>query len=103
MKKLAVFLLTVALLLLVSCNASILMTNGEILKPENTEGNVKEEKVEFSYSPSSLVSATRSYYKDAIVVRWSEVDGADYYTIERCQNSVPSLPSFPEWTYHFSR
>ena len=97
MKKLAVFLLTVALLLLVSCNASILMTNGEILKPENTEGNVKEEKVEFSYSPSSLVSATRSYYKDAIVVRWSEVDGADYYTIERCQNSVPSLPSFPEW------
>ena len=61
MKKLAVFLLTVALLLLVSCNASILMTNGEILKPENTEGNGKEEKVEFSYSPSSLVSATRSY------------------------------------------
>ena len=43
MKKLTVFLLTVALLLLVSCNASILMTNGEILKPENTEGNGKEE------------------------------------------------------------
>ena len=52
MKKLAVFLLTVALLLLVSCNASILMTNGEIMKTENTEGNVKEEKVEIAYHHS---------------------------------------------------
>ncbi len=85
MKKTLLVLMT---FLLVSCNASILMTNGEVVRPESGAGSneVESERV-FSGAAPASVNATKSYYTSSIVVRWSAVEGADYYTIEKASGS----------------
>lgn len=99
MKKLILFLLTA--LLFISCNADILMTNGEISKPADRSGAtaVEDDTVPFSTAAPTGVNATKSYYKDCISVRWNEVTGADYYTLEKCVKDTPASPSSSDrWT-----
>ena len=81
MKKLY-YLSLMLILFFTSCNASILMNNGEIEKPGKIEIYEKKESY-FSYNGASQISATKSYYKDKIIVRWSSVEGADFYTLEK--------------------
>lgn len=76
------YLSLILLLFFTSCNASILMNNGEIEKPGKIEIYEKKENY-FSYNGASHISATKSYYKDKIIVRWSSVEGADFYTLEK--------------------
>ncbi|MGN0906139.1 MAG: hypothetical protein ACI4NM_03235, partial [Bullifex sp.] len=71
------FIMIIAMLLLISCNASILMTNGEVVKPGSGIGNViADAGKEFSGDAPSSINATKSYYTSSIVVRWSAVEGA---------------------------
>lgn len=99
MRKSVLFLLTA--LLFISCNAEILMTNGEISKPADKSGTttVDDDTAVFSTGAPTGMNATKSYYKDCIVVRWNEVTGADYYTLEKCVKDTPSAPtSSDKWT-----
>ncbi|MDY4066676.1 fibronectin type III domain-containing protein [Bullifex sp.] len=89
MRKLILLLLTI---LLISCNASILMTNGEVTKPGNSSSkdNSSNSPV-FSGEAPRTINATKSYYTNKIVIRWSSVEGADYYTLERCEHLTPEF------------
>lgn len=93
MKKLLVFIF---ISILLSCNASILMTNGEITQP-GTGSSSSGERSDFSGSAPRSVNATKSYYADRIIVTWSSVEGADYYTIERAMHDSPSVSANAEW------
>ncbi len=95
MKHICLFLV---LLLFISCNASILMTNGEISKPNNNSGSDSGNKTVFSGKAATGVNATKSYYKDYIAVRWNSVSGADYYTLEKSIQDSSDLPSNAVWT-----
>ena len=90
MKK--ILYLFMFVLLFVSCNASILMNNGEMEKPQKIE---REEKKEYFFSTcgASQISATKSYYKDRIVVRWSSIDGADFYSLEKAESEKEETDS----------
>ena len=83
MKK--ILYLFMFVLLFVSCNASILMNNGEMEKPQKIE---REEKKEYFFSTcgASQISATKSYYKDRIVHQSTEellkING--YYKVWDC-------------------
>ena len=89
MKKILLILIT---FILISCNASILMTNGEVTKPSDN-GSVKDtvsDDKAFSGAAPKNINATKSYYTNQIMIRWSEVANADYYTIERCEHKTPN-------------
>ena len=96
MKKICIIL--ILFLLLISCNASILMTNGEISKPNSNSGSDGGSKTVFSGKAATGVNATKSYYKDHIAVRWNAVDGADFYTLEKSIQDSPDIPSNAVWT-----
>ena len=91
MKKILLLLIS---FILISCNASILMTNGEVTKPSDnsvTKDTISDKKV-FSGDAPKNINATKSYYTNQIMIRWSEVANADYYTIERCEHKTPNNP-----------
>ena len=94
MKK-YIFVLMI-LLLFISCNASILMTNGEMEKPQKVEEENNKENY-FSSEGASSINATKSYYSDSIVVRWSSVDGADYYSLEKAVSESNDEETFLVW------
>ena len=79
------YILALCIIFFVSCNASILMNNGEIEKTEKVENN-EEKESSFSKKGPEHISATKAYYKDRIVIRWSSVEGADFYTLERASS-----------------
>ncbi len=86
------------LLLLISCNADILMTNGEITKPDKGSSSTTE-TVEFSTDAPTGLNATKSYYSDYISLRWDSVAGADYYTIEKAVKSESTAATDEDvWT-----
>ena len=92
MRKLLLILITS---ILISCNASILMTNGELTKPSD---NIDKKDTVISESgfkgdAPKNINATKSYYTNQINVRWSSVNYADYYTIERCEHLTPENPT----------
>ncbi len=88
MRKILNLVLIVFIFLFVSCNADILMNNGEITKPDSSSSKTYEAKERvFSKDAPSGVSATKSYYSDYIALRWNSVEGADYYTIEKVEKS----------------
>lgn len=83
--------------LLMGCHASLLMNNGEISRPQAnkiTKDTVEEFNKELA--PTN-VNATASFYTDKIRVRWKEVKGADYYTIEKTSHLEPTLPEDATW------
>ena len=89
------------LLLLFSCNASILMNNGEITVPDTGE-DVDNDDTSDGNEPVVLdvprsVNATKSFYSDKINVTWSPVTGADYYTIEKCEHEHEKLTGGENW------
>lgn len=92
MRKLLLILITS---ILISCNASILMTNGELTKP-NDNIDIKDTVISesgFKGDAPKNINATKSYYTNQINVRWSSVNYADYYTIERCEHLTPENPT----------
>lgn len=97
MKKIVFY--SIVFFLFVSCNASILMTNGEISKPGTSDsGNSGKEETSFSKKAATGVNATKSYYSDQISIRWNSVEGADFYTLEKTGHDTPSLPENAVWT-----
>lgn len=92
MKRLVLITLT-SILFFISCNASILMTNGEITKPGNNSGTDSNSNstVEFSKEAPARVKATKSYYENYIAVSWDKVTGADYYTIEKSEKDNSAI------------
>ena len=66
------YILVLCIIFFVSCNASILMNNGEIEKTEKVENN-EEKESSFSKKGPEHISATKAYYKDRIVIRWRSV------------------------------
>lgn len=92
MMKKYLFTLFIILLLFISCNASILSTNGEINKP-NGGSTSSDSTTTFDTSAPKNLSATKSYFEDKIVVKWNSVTGADYYTIEKASHTDPVAPS----------
>ena len=88
-------------LLWISCNADILINNGEITLPENNTS--KDEGTGTDIPPVELakptrVNATKSYYADSINITWSAVPGADYYTIEKTAHEEELLQGTEVWT-----
>ena len=83
-------------LLIISCNASILMTNGEVTEPGGN-GSSSSSSTRFSTAAPRSVNATKSYYTDSIVVRWSAVEGADYYTVEKTSHKESEAPDNAIW------
>ena len=93
MKKILLIILITSIL--ISCNASILMTNGELTKP-NDNIDIKDTVISesgFKGDAPKNINATKSYYTNQINVRWSSVNFADYYTIERCEHLTPENPN----------
>ena len=88
-------------LLLVSCNADILMNNGEIRIPDSSGGasdnggGSGSDPIELS-APTGI-NATKSYFSDSIRISWSAVDGADYYTIEKTSHDSEALTGLETW------
>lgn len=87
-----------SMLLFISCNASILMNNGEITKPNSGSATINRGST-FSKSAPTGVNATKSYYADSIAIRWNSVEGADYYTIEKCTKDISAVAAESDaWT-----
>ena len=71
------------------------MTNGELTKP-NDNIDIKDTVISesgFKGAAPKNINATKSYYTNQINVRWSSVNYADYYTIERCEHLTPENPN----------
>ena len=88
--------LILALALLVSCNADILINNGEIGLPDSNGviGGITED---VELTAPRRVNATKSIYPDSINITWSPVPGADYYTIEKTSHEVERLSGSEQW------
>ena len=88
--------LIIALALLVSCNADILINNGEIGLPDSNgvTGGITED---VELTAPRRVNATKSIYPDSINITWSPVPGADYYTIEKTSHEVERLSGSEQW------
>lgn len=100
MKKISILLSLI--LLLLSCNADILMNNGEIIDSGNGSKNDSADDSlnggsSFSGEAPNGVNVTKSYYPDKIVVRWNSVKGADYYNLEKATHSTVSPADDVEW------
>lgn len=80
MKRL-VFLIIVSVCLLASCNLSLLTAD----VPGFEEDYSGQTEKEFDTNPVGGVMASSAYYEDRIIVRWNEVEGADYYSLERAE------------------
>lgn len=94
-------LILFAILLLISCNASILMTNGEITKPGNNTGSDTSgsSTAAFSKEAPTGVNATKSYYENYIAISWNKVTGADYYTLEKSERDNSDIATASDvWT-----
>ncbi len=93
-------MILIACLFFISCNASILMTNGEITKPGNNgTNNNNSSSVTFSKAAPANVNATKSYYEDYIAIRWDSVTGADYYTLEKSEKDNSAIATASDvWT-----
>ena len=97
------------LLSLASCNADILINNGEITMPSENAGNSVtvpgggstgggSSAGSVELSAPTRVNATKSFYADRINITWSAVSGADYYTIERAEHESETLTGLEQWT-----
>lgn len=87
--------------LLSSCNADILMNNGEIRIPDSS-GNSSDNGGGSGPDPVELtaptgINATKSYFSDSIRISWSAVNGADYYTIEKTAHDSEALTGLETW------
>ena len=101
MKKVILYSVVSVILLLSSCNAAILMNNGDVTVPDyGNSGTIDGKPGEgdpVSLDPPRSVNATKSYYSDTINVIWSPVSGADYYTLEKCAHTQETLTGTEEW------
>ena len=80
------------LIVFTSCNLSMFdqgILDGTIPGTVPDE-SIPERPVEFSYEAPKNVTATEAYYTDRIIVNWSAVTGASYYTVERAEISTLS-------------
>lgn len=97
-KTFTLFFIVFCLFITTSCNSDILMTNGEITKPNKSDNSSTEDEVFSTDAPTGL-NATKSYYSDYISLRWNSVSGADYYTIEKTERSDSTLATDKDiWT-----
>ena len=83
MRKLLPFIFLMTCLL-VSCNLDLMVGSA----PELGNDYNPPKEVVFSGQAPSRPMATKSYFEDRIVVSWSAVAGADYYSLERAEFSV---------------
>ena len=83
MRKLLPFIFLMTCLL-ASCNLDLMVGSA----PELGNDYNPPKEVVFSGQAPSRPMATKSYYEDRIVVSWSAVAGADYYSLERAEFSV---------------
>ena len=101
MKKVILYSVVSVILLLSSCNAAILMNNGDVTVPDyGNSGTIDGKPGEGDpvvLDPPRSVNATKSYYSDMINVIWSPVSGADYYTLEKCAHTQETLTGTEEW------
>ena len=86
MKKVILYSVVSVILLLSSCNAAILMNNGDVTVPDyGNSGTIDGKPGEGDpvvLDPPRSVNATKSYYSDRINVIWSPESGADYSTLD---------------------
>lgn len=83
MRKLLLFIFLMTFLL-VSCSLDLMVNQ----TPELGNDYNPPKEVVFSGQAPARPMATKSYYEDRIVVSWSAVSGADYYSLERAEFST---------------
>ena len=103
MKKIIVLInVLITVFLFASCNADILMNNGEIIIPDvgnnsTTSGGESGSGEGIVLTAPTHVDATKAYYSDRINITWDSVRYADYYTIERTEHENETMTGLETW------
>lgn len=100
MKKNVVFYLILVLSLsFTSCNADLLMNNGEISIPDhgNSSAEIDDPSRPLVLTAPTGVNATKSDFADRISITWNSVANADYYSVERCVHDSEERTGLEIW------
>lgn len=88
-------------ILFISCHSDLLLNNGEVLTPSSattSDDSYVSNSVSFNTEAPNNVTASPSFFTDKIIIRWNDVSGADYYTLERAEHLSDSVPENVIWT-----
>lgn len=97
MRKILYVLTLFLLFAFISCNADILINNGEILVPEGEDNENVDVPSEIKLDRPANINATKSFYSDSIVVSWTTVKNADFYTVEKIAHDTEKATGSEQW------